>query len=132
VGLLDALKSLLRPTPKPPGDVGEATVTPGEVFTWHADARITAIDEVTLALPAAILEKDTPIGQIIEGPDSMGIALPGVMGNDANRILLRLRPGEWAVLHRSAQAQVMGPAGARMRVRVSGLEAIWKRAKASQ
>lgn len=132
MGLFDAIRKLGRPAAAPPNaDEQEFLLTPGEMIPWHAGLKLTAVDELMLALPAALLDGDKPMGEILQGTSDLEIALPGINGNDPERLLIRLRPGQHMTLARSAQAQVYTNPGwpAKMRVRVSGIQAVQNRAK---
>jgi hypothetical protein len=80
-----------------------ATQPPGEVFPWHKGAVLTAIDEVVLALPMALLDKERPLDELIFGQKEMQINVP--MEGDA--FFPRLMPGMSVSLAKSCQAYVV-------------------------
>jgi hypothetical protein len=89
---------------------------PGEVFPWPKGVVITAVDEVVLALPVALLEPDRPMAEFIFGPDDMGFSAPP--GSEV--CFLRLQPGMAVSLAKSVKAFVWAEDKQPRRVRVSG------------
>lgn len=91
-----------------------ATQSTGDVFAWPAHITLTPLDECVLALPAAILDRDTPIGDVIAGDDEMGINIPD--GDD--KIYIRLMPNMSVTVRRSCQALIVGEGGRACRFKV--------------
>lgn len=80
-----------------------ATHSPGDVFEWPANTTLTALDECVIAMPAAILDPETPIGRIIEGDDDMGFNMPE--GDD--KVYLQLMPNMSVTIRKSCQAMIV-------------------------
>ncbi|MBB3210559.1 hypothetical protein FHS27_006406 [Rhodopirellula rubra] len=79
-----------------------ASQPPGDIFPWPADQPLTALDTATIALPAALIEADDTIGDIIRGPDDMPFAAP-----DGDFIFIRLSAGMTVSLSKPCQAYVV-------------------------
>jgi hypothetical protein len=89
---------------------------PGEVFPWPKGVVITAVDEVVLALPVALLAPDRPMGEFVFGPDDMEFSAPA--GSEV--CFLKLRPGMSVSLAKSVQAFVWAEDKQPRRLKVSG------------
>ncbi len=99
--------------PRPEGEV--ALQPPGEVFPWPKGWVLTAVDEVVLALPKALLVPDRPLKEILSGPDGMEVSVPP----DGDALFVRLLPGMSASVARSCQAYVVAEDGRPRRIRAS-------------
>ena len=70
---------------------------PGEIFNWPKGVVLTALDEVTLSLPVALVEtlpQDQPMESVIHGHDDMRIYIPRAHGDTKdNAIYASLKPG---------------------------------------
>jgi hypothetical protein len=79
---------------------------PGEVFPWIKSTRLTAMEDLMLAVPYAILEEDEAIGSIIcSDSDDLVIGFPE---NKENGMLyLTLKSGMTVWLTKSSQAVVV-------------------------
>lgn len=103
--------------PKPPAAAGPvASQPPGEIFPWAKGVVLTAVDEVVLALPVALLEPDRPMAEFIFGPDDMEFSAPP--GSEV--CFLRLRPGMSVSLAKSVQAYVWAEDKEPRRIKASG------------
>ena len=81
---------------------------PGEIFPWPKGTRLVAVDDVTIAVPAAILHEDEQIGSVIIGDSDMDISLPRVpITTPGALIQLRLGAGMSVSLAKSCQAMVV-------------------------
>ena len=78
------------------------TQPPGEIFPWPEGTILTAVDELVLALPMALFDKDRPIGEIVFGPDDMQISIPP----KGDVFFIRLMPGMSVSLAKSCQSYV--------------------------
>ena len=103
----------LRKQPEQPRPDGEVALQPpGEVFPWPKGTVLTAVDDVVLALPMALLAGDQPLKEILSGPDGMEVNLPP----DGEAFFIRLRPGMSASVGRSCQAYVVAEDGRPRRI----------------
>jgi len=91
-----------------------AAQSTGDIFAWPANTTLTSLDECVLALPDSILDRGTPIGDIIAGDDEMGINIPD--GDD--KIYIRLLPNMSVTVRRSCQALIVGEEGHQCRFKV--------------
>jgi hypothetical protein len=70
---------------------------PDEIFNWPKGVVLTALDEVTLSLPVALVEtlsEDQPLKSVIHGHDDMRIYIPRAHGDtNDNAIYMYLKPG---------------------------------------
>src|SRR5262245_23816643 len=98
---------------------GIANQLPGEVFPWPKGTKLVALDDLTLAIPAAVLREDEQIGSVILGDEDMQIRLPTVpVTTPGARIFLRLRIGMTVWLAKSCQAMVVAEDKSPRRIRV--------------
>lgn len=93
-----------------------ATQPHGEIFPWPRGTLLTAVDEVVLALPTALLESDRPISEFVFGPDDMEISIPP----GSETFFIRLTPGMSISLTKSVQASVVSEDLAPRRIQVNG------------
>ena len=92
---------------------------PGRVFPWPKGVNLLAIDEIILAIPAAILHDDEQIGSVIFGHNEMEIKLPQVPANTPGAcIYLRLRPGMSVSLTKSCDAMIVADDNTPRRLKV--------------
>lgn len=103
-GFFHFLALLEPPLPEEP-QIGHQA--PGEVFSWPKRWQLTALDEVILAVPAAILNDDEQIGSVINCEDSVRLNIPTGLPNPNDRILIWLQPGQAVYLSKSCQAMVV-------------------------
>lgn len=89
---------------------------PNEVFPWPKGVTLTALDEVVIALPVAIMDTDRPMKEFIFGPDEMDINLPP----NGEVFFIKLQPGMAVSLARSCQAYVVAGDGKSRRLKPSG------------
>lgn len=89
----------------PIANAGERIVTQphGEVFPWPKGAVLTAVDQLVLALPIAMIEKDRRLNELIFGPNEMEINIPP----EGEVFFIRLTPGMSVSLAKSAQSYVV-------------------------
>lgn len=78
---------------------------PGAVFPWPKLTTLTALEEVIIGVPAAILGSTEVIGSVILSSPDAEIRLPTKAGESL--ILLRLKSGMSASLTKSCQAIVV-------------------------
>lgn len=81
-----------------------ATAPPGKIFPWPKGAVITAVDEIVLAIPIALFEKDRPMAEAVFGPDDMEVNIPP----DNDTFFVRLKPGMSLSLSKSVQSYIVG------------------------
>ena len=101
---------LFKKKPAPPeAPEGEiAHQPPGEVFPWSKGVRLVAVDDVTLAIPAAMINEDEQIGSVISGDADIDIGFPKVPHSTPGAMIyLRLRAGMSVGLSRSCHAIVV-------------------------
>ena len=80
-----------------------ATQPPMTPFPWPKGAVITAVDELVLALPVGLFDKDRPIGEFVFGPADMLMNMPP--GSDT--FFLRLMPGMSVSLAKSCECYIV-------------------------
>jgi hypothetical protein len=90
------------------------TAAPKEIFPWPRDGIITAVDEVVIALPLALFDKDRPIGEFIFGPKDMELNIPP----NGDKFFIRLKPGMSVSLAKSCEAYVVADDDVPRRVKV--------------
>lgn len=90
-----------KPQTAPQGEL-IATQPHGAIFPWPKGAVLTAVDELVLALPMALFDKDRPIGEFVFGPDGMEINIPP----DGDTFFIRMTPGMSVSLAKSVQSYV--------------------------
>jgi hypothetical protein len=91
---------------------------PGEVFPWPQSYVLTALDEVTIALPTAVLGKNELIGSVVLGSPDIGISIP----KTGDTFFIRLKPGMSVSLSKSCQARVVADDKQPRRFKISGFE----------
>lgn len=79
-----------------------ATQPHGEIFAWPKGAVITAVDEVVIGLPTALLDKTRPLGELVFVPDDANVNIPP----EGATFFVRLMPGMSISLAKSVQAYV--------------------------
>jgi hypothetical protein len=81
---------------------------PGEVFPWPKGWQLTAVDEVILVLPAALIDDRETIGSVIHCHEDARISLPTEpqSSTEGARIMVWLKPGQSVWLSKSCQATV--------------------------
>lgn len=84
------------------GDGVLATQPPMKVFPWTKGAVITAVEELVLALPVALFDKDRPMSAFVFGPDDMQISIPP----EGEMFFIRLMPGMSVSLAKSCQSYI--------------------------
>lgn len=96
-----------KPAP-PDASVKIASQPPGDVFPWPTGWQLTALDEVIIAVPAAILSDEETIGSVIHADEDVRINLPTVSHSTPDeRIAIWLQPGQSVWLSKSCQAVVL-------------------------
>ena len=80
-----------------------ATQPHGEVFPWPKGAVLTAVDELVLALPMALFDKERPMSEFVFGPDDMQMSIPP----EGDTFFVRLTPGMSVSLAKSVQSYVV-------------------------
>ncbi len=89
---------------------------PNEPFPWPAGVTLTALDEVILALPAALFNADRPMGAVVQGPADMAFSY--TPGEDV--FLIRLQPGMAVRLTKPCRAYVVADDGRPRRLTRAG------------
>ena len=92
------LKRKLNRTPDEPICIA----VPKELFPWPKGGVLTAVDEVVIALPIALFDKERPMGEFVFGPQDMELNIPP----NGDRFFIRLKPGMSVSLAKSCQAYV--------------------------
>ena len=100
----------------PPVTDPVANQPPGEIFPWPKGVVLTALDEVVIAIPAAVFDNDRPISEVLFGSDEIGFAMP--LGSEL--CLLKLQPGMSVSLAKSCQAYVVAEDKQPRRIQISG------------
>ena len=80
-----------------------ATQPHGDVFPWPKGAVLTAVDELVLALPTALFDKDRPMGEFLFCNDDVQINIPP----EGDTFFIRLLPGQSISLAKSVQSYVV-------------------------
>lgn len=75
---------------------------PGEVFPWPKRMVLTAVDELMLCLPKALLDPNRPFGEFVFGSPGMQVNIPP----DGENVLVWLQPGMTISLIDSAESYV--------------------------
>ena len=88
---------------QPTDDGIAATHPPMTPFPWPKGAVITAIDELVLALPVALFDKDRPMSEFVFGPDDMQMNMPP----HGDTLFIRLMPGMSLSLARSCECFIV-------------------------
>ena len=76
-----------KPQPSTAGEL-VAAQPPGEIFPWPNGAVLTAVDELVLALPVALFDKDRPMSEFVFGPEDMQMDIPP----EGDTFFVRLMP----------------------------------------
>jgi len=86
-----------------------ATQPFGETFPWLKDVTLTALDDVVIAFPAALIGEQEAIGTVIhcDNDDARISILGGPHHSNQDYIYLNLRAGMSAYLSKSSQAAVV-------------------------
>jgi hypothetical protein len=113
LAVLTWIKKLFRRSRNQPEQI--AHQAPGEVFPWPKGLILTALDDITIALPKALIEPDEPIGTAFDSSDDMLIHIPP----EGDVFYIRLLPGISASIRKSSQAYVVAEDGEPRRVRVT-------------
>lgn len=108
------LKRLFRPAPPEEGAV--ALQPPGEPFPWVRGTKLTALESVTIAIPAAAIAQEEKIGSVVFGDADMEIRLPASPSDTL--IYLRLKAGSSVSLSKSVQGVVLAEDKSPKRIRV--------------
>jgi len=80
-----------------------ATHPPLKPFPWPKGAVITAVDELVLALPVALFDKERPMSEFVFGPDDMQIIVPP----QSDTLFIRLMPGMSLSLAKSCECYIV-------------------------
>ena len=110
--------SFIRKMFQSPRPVGERVVSqpPGVPFPWPCGARLTALELVTIAIPAAAIAAHEKIGSVIHGDADLEVRLPTKPGDSL--IYLRLKEGSSVALTKSVQGVVVADDKVPKRIRV--------------
>ena len=84
------------------------TIKGGQMFAWRSGIRFQAIEDSEIILPGEIVRVDEQIGSIIEADDEAEIGFHKRPDGSFDRIILRLKAGHTATLHRGSQALLGG------------------------
>jgi hypothetical protein len=80
-----------------------ATHPPMKPFPWPKGAVITAVDEMVLALPVALFDKDRPMSEFIFGPNDIQMNMPP----ESDTFFIRLMPGMSVSLAKSCECYIV-------------------------
>lgn len=92
-----------------------AAQPPGEIFPWPKGAVLTAVDELVLAIPMGLFDKDRPMGEFVFGPEDMQMNIPP----DGDTFFIRLMPGMSVSLAKSVQSRVVAEDAKPRRIKVT-------------
>ena len=84
------------------------TIKGGQMFAWRQGIRLQAIEDSEIILPGEIVRDGEQIGSIIEADDEADIGFQPRPDGTFERIILRLKAGHTATLHRGSQALLAG------------------------
>lgn len=101
---------------KPAEEQNVALQPPGQPFPWPRGARLTALEAVTLAIPAAAIVEGEKIGSVIYGDADLEVRLPTKPSESL--IYLRLKEGSSVSLSKSVQGVVIADDKMPKRIRV--------------
>jgi hypothetical protein len=73
---------------------------PFETFPWPKGEVLTALDEVTIALPIAAFGSNEKIGSVVLGSPDIGLSIP----KTGDKFFIRLQPGMSVSLTKSCEA----------------------------
>src|SRR5262245_35001014 len=76
----------------------------GQIFQWRRGLCLRATEDALLALPADLVRAEEKIGSIIDVDDDAEIGFRERADGSLEAIILRLRAGQKAELHRSSEA----------------------------
>lgn len=102
-----------KPQPSTAGEL-IASQLHGEIFPWPKGAVLTAVDELVLALPVALFDKDRPMSESVFGPDDMQMNV----SPEGDTFFVRLMPGMSISLAKSVQSYVVAEDGKPRRIKV--------------
>lgn len=94
-----------------------ASQPPGQSFPWPRATRLTALEDLILAIPAATLEKDEKIGSVIHSDPETEIKLQ--MSSAESFIYLRLKAGMSVWLSKSVEGVVVASDKRPRRIKIS-------------
>ena len=97
-----------------------ASQPPGEMFPWPRLTRLTMLEDVVLAIPAATLGKDEQIGSVIHADVDAGLSLPKTAADQY--IYIRLKEGMSVWLSKSVQSVVVADDKKPRRIRISTVD----------
>lgn len=80
-----------------------ASQPPMKPFPWPKGAVIAAVDELVLALPVALFDKDRPMSEFVFGPDDMQMNIPP----ESDTFFIRLMPGMSLSLAKSCECYIV-------------------------
>ncbi len=101
-----ALKRLFAKPSKPSTKEEKVALQPpGVMFPWPRLTPLTALEELSLCVPAAILESSDVIGSVIKCDPDLELRLPSKPGDP--HIFMRLKAGMSVHLTKSCQAMVV-------------------------
>jgi len=78
------------------------------MFAWRQGIRFQAIEDSEIIFPGEIVREAEQIGSIIEADDEAEIGFQPRPDGTFERIILRLKAGQTATLHRGSQALLGG------------------------
>lgn len=88
---------------------------PGEIFPWPKRMVLTAVDELMLCLPKALLDPNRPFGEFVFGSPGMQVNIPP----DGEDFLVWLQPGMSISLAESAESYVHAEDGRPRRLKIT-------------
>jgi hypothetical protein len=84
------------------------TIKNGQMFAWRRGIRLQAIEDSEIILPGEIFREGEELGSVIEADDDADIGFHQRPDGSFDRIILRLKAGHTATLHRGSQALLGG------------------------
>ena len=92
-----------------------ASQPPGRIFPWPKGCRIIAVDEVVIAIPLALFEKDRPMSDFLVASKDVKFNVPP----DGDKFFVHLLPGHSATLAKSCYAFLVADDGEHRRLKVT-------------
>jgi hypothetical protein len=84
------------------------TIKSGQLFAWRRGIRFQAIEDSEIIFPGEIFREGEEIGSVIEADDDADIGFHQRSDGSFDKIILRLKAGQTATLHRGSQALLGG------------------------
>ena len=108
--MFSSLKKLFSAEPARP----TVTIKGGEMFAWRRGIRLQAIEDSEIIFPSEIFREGEELGSVIEADDDADIGFHQRPDGSFDRIILRLKAGHTATLHRGSQTLLGGEVAERV------------------